>query len=849
MAPGQSLRFPGLLEAGRAGWPTRPGKLTAILLCCAIVFNGLFISQLLLFGNRSTSASNAAPLPENTTGSGSQFDYIVVILMENNNLCDVLTTCGGSGTYMTQLASNFSLAKQYTAIDHPSLPNYLAITGGNAFGCSGYDGGPNSNACTSTAWSSSNIVDRVEATGLTWRSYMEDMPSNCYGSDSGNYAVRHDPFVYYSDIVNNQTRCNRVVPATAPLDPELVNDLKSKSTASNFMWLTPNLCNDMHDCSVSTGSAYLATLVPLILASFIFTTQKAALFITFDEGNGNHPSDYVYTVWLGSTVKKAYSSSVQYNHYSFLKTLETVWGLQALSLNDASANPMTEFMADSTRGALRAGFTRNPTSPQMGQSVTFNETDTGGTPPYSSNWNFGDGTNSTGNTVTHAFSTKGAFTVTLSARDSGVQTSNSSETITVSNPQSPIIIGWGGTRLDESVKYDLANPFSQVFSGEQASDQELQVQKLASSGYNAFRVSFQSQCTNWQEMGRYDPSYLSRSITIANHYNVWIIVDYHGFIDLKNSTSVSCWLSFWKPLVEQFENNYAKIIWEPINEPTGLRGNVSYLSQQYQSWINQDRALGDTHWIVVQNLCSYGCVLGNWADGFPTVTDAVGKVFISLHSYMGYNDYSSWNNATADAVAQRYYQSLLSGSSQTGWPVLNTEGGTDPLVTTCGGSSPTGCPTDDVLAGSAGYSITTLHFIQALTKLYDSNSPQRINWIWWTMGSWTSTPGAGIFGALSSTGWANLLLYQRILLNGDVNGDGGVDMKDLLLVVEAFGNVQGEAGYNPSADIDHDGCVTITDLVIVADSIGVSLSIVRALQSPLFLLVNQLDPPLNRPGS
>src|SRR5207244_8419850 len=105
-------------------------------------------------------------------------------------------------------------------------------------------------------------------------------------------------------------------------------------------------------------------------------------------------------------------------------------------------------------------------------------------------------------------------------------------------------------------------------------------------------------------------------------------------------------------------------------------------------------------------------------------------------------------------VAQQYYQAVVSGVSSTGWPALNTEGGTDPL----GSGAP-----DVVMSGSAGYTTTTFAFIQALTNLYDSNSPQRINWVWWPAGSWTNTPGAGTYGAMQCNsnpiGWGCLLTF------------------------------------------------------------------------------------------
>ncbi len=356
-------------------------------------------------------------------------------------------------------------------------------------------------------------------------------------------------------------------------------------------------------------------------------------------------------------------------------------------------------------------------------------------------------------------------TVILS--DANAHTLNCTTPVSYNFIVSPTVVGWGGVRLDES-QANSANPPSQVFPGEAASNMELQVQRLQSRGFNAIRVSFQSACSSPQGMGAYDPAWLNRAITITQQYSFWIIVDYHGYNDLTNSTGVSCWLGYWNPIVQQFMNTYSQIVWEPINEPVMTNNtDVASLSNAYQRWINQARGMGDTHWIVVQNLCSSNCGFKNLADGYPTVNDTQGRVFISLHSYMGYQYYSSsWNNATADSLAQQVYNEVVSGSQRTGWPVLNTEGGADPQQVNCSGgvSLPSSkCAPDQVQVGSAGYSNTTFHFIQALTNLYDSNTPQRINWLWWPMGSWTDTPLAEpTYGALSSDGWGSLLQYQPV---------------------------------------------------------------------------------------
>src|SRR5438046_3160651 len=125
-------------------------------------------------------------------------------------------------------------------------------------------------------------------------------------------------------------------------DPEFVGAL-NRATLPNYVWLTPNDTDNMHSSSVAVGDAYLATLVPLILSSRMFTTQNAALFIVFDEGSdfcptGNSKSDCVVAEWAGPAVKKAYTSTTSYDHYSYLSTLEASWNLPSLTSNESSTN-------------------------------------------------------------------------------------------------------------------------------------------------------------------------------------------------------------------------------------------------------------------------------------------------------------------------------------------------------------------------------------------------------------------------------------------------------------------------------------------------------------------------------
>ncbi len=319
----------------------------------------------------STPSGRMTPAPAVVTGSastGAYFDYVLLIIMENHNLCDILASCGGRATYLSGLASSYGVATNdlYCHVN-PSLPNYLCLTGGSDFGCTA-DASPNTIACTQTAWGATNIVDRLESAGLTWKGYMEDMPSNCYASDSGNYVVRHNPFVYYSDIANDATRCARDIPAGTS-DSALLNDLASELASSNFMWLTPNKCNDMHSCSIQQGDTYMSGLVPQILNSTLFKTKRAALYITYDEGCDGCGQP-VYTAWAGSLAKTGYLSSFDYNHYSFLSTVEANWNLASLTANDRDAPNMAEFfIGQPSRGASTPPTTPFPLGIVLGVAI------------------------------------------------------------------------------------------------------------------------------------------------------------------------------------------------------------------------------------------------------------------------------------------------------------------------------------------------------------------------------------------------------------------------------------------------------------------------------------------------
>lgn len=345
----------------------------------------------------------------------------------------------------------------------------------------------------------------------------------------------------------------------------------------------------------------------------------------------------------------------------------------------------------------------------------------------------------------------------------------------------PSLVGWGGSRLVENENYSTPSIPSIVFPGENASDQEILSRTIVQDGSNAIRASFAPYCTNPNGfISPYNNTRLSRAIKIAATLGLWIIVDYHGYNDTFNQPS--CWLNFWNGLVSQFKNSYSKIIWEPLNEPqyrpwiptvcSSESNCLSYLSLEYQAFINQTRAQGDNHWIVVQNICSFECIL--CADGindcpqttygYPTVKDPLGRIFMSIHPYMSYRSFhSAWNNTSAINLADDYYQAMVNETARTGFSILNTEGGPGPTTATINGTT-VQCP-DLILPGVSGYCRTNLLFIQTLTSLMESHLPQRLDWVWWPAGDWSDSPGAGVIGSLATGGWGQQLIWQRTSTN------------------------------------------------------------------------------------
>jgi acid phosphatase len=259
------------------------------------------------------------------------FDHIFLVIMENHGYDEIIGS--PDAPFLNQLAAGHGLAANYVSVAHPSLPNYLALTGGDTFGVT--------TDCTDCFQQAPNLaVDRVAQSGRTWRAYMESLPSPGYIGDAYPYMQKHDPFVYYNDLRSNPVQLANVVPYS-----QLAADLASAQTTPAFGWITPNMLHDMHDGTVAQGDAWLSNEIPVLLAAPAWTQQRSLLVITWDEDD-NAPGNRVPTLVIADGVPAGFQSSAPYNHYSLLRTVEAAWGLSPLTVNDARAPVMGDFFVN-----------------------------------------------------------------------------------------------------------------------------------------------------------------------------------------------------------------------------------------------------------------------------------------------------------------------------------------------------------------------------------------------------------------------------------------------------------------------------------------------------------------------
>jgi acid phosphatase len=243
------------------------------------------------------------------------YDHIVVVIEENHSYSEVIGNA--NAPYITSLANNGAKMTQSFAVTHPSEPNYLALFSGSTQGLT-------NDSCPHT-YSAENLGHQLIAAGRTFKGYSESMPSDGYtGCSSGRYARKHNPWVNFTNVPSASNLRFSVFPT-------------GFTTLPRVSFVVPNLCNDMHDCGVSTGDTWLRNNIGAY-ATWA-RTHNSLLLVTFDEDDSS-ASNRIPTLFYGAHVATA-SYSEHITHYTVLRTLESLNGLGCVA-NSCSVAAITD---------------------------------------------------------------------------------------------------------------------------------------------------------------------------------------------------------------------------------------------------------------------------------------------------------------------------------------------------------------------------------------------------------------------------------------------------------------------------------------------------------------------------
>lgn len=230
--------------------------------------------------------------------------HAVVIVFENHERSDILGS--PAAPTFTRLAATYAQATAYYAVAHPSLPNYLALISGSTHGVT--------DDCTDCPQSGPTIGSQLSARRRSWATYVEGYPS------SSRFAKRHVPFLYFAGGASHVLSLHRFDPRRLP----------------TYSLVIPDLCNDMHDCSIQVGDNWLRQFIAPLL-----TRKNTAVFIVFDEGtSGRGGGGNVPLIVAGTAVRPHAKFTAPTSHYSLLRTVESALALPLLGYARTST-PLT----------------------------------------------------------------------------------------------------------------------------------------------------------------------------------------------------------------------------------------------------------------------------------------------------------------------------------------------------------------------------------------------------------------------------------------------------------------------------------------------------------------------------
>lgn len=255
----------------------------------------------------------------NLVNPKAHFKRVIYIIFENEEGKQVI-----KDAYFKKLADSGALFTSIKAESRPSQPNYIAMVAGDTFGVK---------TDNNVTLDKEHIGDLLESKNLTWRTYAEKYPGNCFtGTKNASYARKHVPFLSFKNVTTT-AKCQNIVS-----EKTFFTDWKNNQLAHYNMYV-PDLKNDGHDTSISYSSSWLQKTFG---AAFNDPNmmKDTLVVLTYDEGAKILSKNQIYTALIGPMIKPKTQITEVHNHYSLLKMIEDEWALGSLNLKDKTAAPI-----------------------------------------------------------------------------------------------------------------------------------------------------------------------------------------------------------------------------------------------------------------------------------------------------------------------------------------------------------------------------------------------------------------------------------------------------------------------------------------------------------------------------
>lgn len=291
----------------------RPYRVAAVVVA--------ILTTVVLFGGCSATTTPTTT-PAKTPAAGSQSNVagsaerarvtkLLVFVVENHSLQQMRRGM----PWLNRLATRHGYASAYRAITHPSLPNYLAIAGGDTFGVSD-DAAPSAHPITAPS-----VFGSAVRSGRSATIYAEGMTTRCQRVNGGRYAVRHNPWTYFR---SERRMCrHHDVPLRA-----LSGDVEAGGLPRIGM-VIPDVCNDAHDCSLARADDWLRRQVGKVLRGPDFASGHLAVVVTADEDDGRHGNRVLTVVAHPSLHHEVVRRSL--THYALSRSYADVANIEPLA--------------------------------------------------------------------------------------------------------------------------------------------------------------------------------------------------------------------------------------------------------------------------------------------------------------------------------------------------------------------------------------------------------------------------------------------------------------------------------------------------------------------------------------